>query len=144
MNNILMVYAYALESADGLKTHLLDSWSLLPEKCWITDLVKVFLYKPEHAESCGDVGPKFKVPVNRHHFMDFAAKSMSWLQEEVQPCNPKLIVTLGEEVAQALSGEIGAPPDNLLTRDISRIEALGNYPILFVQHPDACRRFVKW
>ena len=133
-----------LESADGLKEYLLDILSLSIDQCWVTDLVKVFLFKPEHAESIADVHPNFQVPVNRNQFKDLAEKSLSWLQDEVQLCNPKLIVTLGEEVAHVISGEQSASADDLLSREITRSSRLEGYPVLFLPHPDACRRSEKW
>ena len=133
-----------LESADGLKEYLLNSLSLSIDQCWVTDLVKVFLFKPEHAESIADVHPNFQVPVNRNQFKDLAEKSLSWLQDEVLLCNPKLIVTLGEEVAQVISGEKSASADDLLSREITRSSRFEGYPVLFLPHPDACRRFEKW
>lgn len=133
-----------LESADGLQKYLLNDLSRSLDQCWVTDLVKVFLYKPEHAESIADVHPDFQVPVNRNQFKELAVKSLQWLQNEVQLCNPKLIVTLGEEVAQVISGEKSASADDLLSRDISCSTALAEYPVLFLPHPDACRRFEKW
>jgi len=133
-----------LESADGLQKYFLNDLSRSLDQCWITDLVKVFLYKPEHAESIAEVHPDFQVPVNRHQFKDLAVKSLQWLHDEVQLCNPKLIVTLGEEVAQVISGEKSASADDLLSRDISRSAEMVGYPVLFLPHPDACRRFEKW
>lgn len=133
-----------LESADGLNKYLLNSLSLSIDKCWVTDLVKVFLYKPEHAESIADVHPEFQVPVNRNQFKELAEKSLRWLQDEVQLCKPNLIVTLGEEVAQVISGEKGAIADDLLSRDVSWSTKLGDCPVFFLPHPDACRRFEKW
>lgn len=43
-----------LESGKGIRTHLLEPLGLVADDCWITDLVKVFLYKPDHVDSCGD------------------------------------------------------------------------------------------
>lgn len=133
-----------LESADGLREYILGGLPLSLEQCWITDIVKVFLYKPEHAVSCGAVHPEFKVPVLRSRFRDLAQKSLSWLQEECKLCNPKLVVTLGEEVAQVVSGELSASADDLLTRGVTCSTVLGSYPTLFLPHPDACRRSEKW
>ena len=133
-----------LESADGLQKYLLASLSLSFEQCWITDIVKVFLYKPEHTASCGAVHPEFRVPELRSHFRNLARKSLSWLQGECRLCKPKLIVTLGAEVAQVVSGELSASADKLLSPDVTRSTALGSYPTLFLPHPDACRRSEKW
>lgn len=53
-------------------------------------------------------------------------------------------MTLGEEVAQIISGDFNAPADTLLVRNITYPLSLEGYPVLFLPHPDACRRFEKW
>jgi uracil-DNA glycosylase len=87
----------------GLRGFLLDPLEIAFEKCWITDLVKVFLYKPDHLDSCGDACPGVKVPQLRTEFMTLAKKSLAWLREECDLCKPKLVITLGQEVAQAVA-----------------------------------------
>lgn len=101
--------------------------------CWLTDLVKVFLYKKEHLESCKAAVPDFKVQVLRDKFWEMGNKSLNWLQEEIQLCQPKVIVTLGLEVAQVVSSKKSSKPDNL-----------NGIPTVYAPHPDACRRFKKW
>jgi len=133
-----------LPSADGLWEYLLSKLQLSPQECWITDAVKVFLYKPEHIESCNDVIPNLQVKANREDFMSLARKSLRWIQEECEICKPKLILTLGQEVAQVISGDRAASADDLLCRTISYPEALIGYPTLFLPHPEACRRSLKW
>jgi uracil-DNA glycosylase len=66
------------------------------------------------------------------------------MREECKLCRPKLIVTLGEEVAQVVSGEWNASADKLLHREIEGYPSLNDYPVLFLPHPDACRRSEKW
>jgi len=133
-----------LVSADGLHEYLLSRLGLSFEDCWVTDLVKVFLYKPGHVDSCGDVHPGFQVPELRSQFRALALKSLVWLQEECSLCKPKLVVTLGLEVAQVVSDELRASADNLLLRDVVHPAALGGWPTLYLPHPDACRRSQKW
>lgn len=133
-----------LESGDGLQEYLLSKLELKPQECWITDIVKVFLYKDEHVESCNDVCPEFQVTALRSQFKEIAKNSLSWLQDECKLCQPKLIVTLGEEVAQVISGKFNASADTLLVRNIIYPLSLEGYPALFLPHPDACRRFEKW
>ena len=133
-----------LESAHGLRHYLLDPLGLTPEECWITDLVKVFLYKPEHVDSIGDVLPDFPVPQLRRSFRLLGEKSLPWLQEECRLCKPKLVITLGEEVAQVVSGERNAKADDLLNRPVSSYEGTSQHPTLHLPHPDACRRSEKW
>jgi len=133
-----------LESGDGLRKYLLSEPPFTADQCWITDLVKVFLYKKDHELSCGDVVPEFKVPVLRSRFLEIAEDSIKWMREECELCKPKLILTLGEEVAQVISDNKNAKADDLLSREIAYTTKLGNYPVLYLPHPDACRRFEKW
>jgi hypothetical protein len=133
-----------LESADGLQKYLFANLPIFFEQCWMTDIVKVFLYKPTHQDSCGDVCPAFRVPVLRSRFRVLAQDSLPWLQEECRMCKPKLIVTLGQEVAQVVSGKMNASADELLSGDIVHPAAVDGYPTLFLPHPDACRRSEKW
>ena len=65
-----------LPSADGLQKYLLSKLQLESQNCWITDAVKVFLYKPEHVESCKDVLPDFRVTSNRNCFVYLARMSL--------------------------------------------------------------------
>jgi len=133
-----------LESGEGIRTYLLSEIGLEAEDCWITDLVKVFLYKPEHVDSCGAVLPAFHVHELRSRFMELGSKSLEWTMAECEICQPRLVITLGEEVAQTVSGEPRANADTLLNRPVCKPASIGGYPTLFVPHPAACRRSEKW
>ena len=133
-----------LTSGDGLREYLLNPLGLRLEDCWVTDLVKVFLYKPDHVDSCGDATPNFRVPQLRSEFLKLAAGSLKWLCTECELCRPKLVLTLGQEVAQAVTGEHSAKAEDLLKRPVSRLKLIGGWPTLFLPHPDACRRSAKW
>jgi uracil-DNA glycosylase len=134
----------SLTSADTLKKFILDPLGLTLGDCWVTDLVKVFLYKPGHADSLSEVKPEFTVPVLRNKFYDLGRKSLSWLREEIDLCQPQLVVTLGQEVAQVVHEKKSAPADDLLKDEIIHPEALNVYPTMHLPHPDACRRMEKW
>lgn len=133
-----------LKSADGLQKFLLSKIGRTPQQCWITDIVKVFLYKDSHIESCQDVYPAFQMTTLSSKFKKLAKKSLNWLQDECQICQPKLIVAPGEESAQVISDELTVSADILLERDIIYPSNLKDYPTLFHPHPDASRRFKKW
>ena len=133
-----------LESGHQIRQHLLAPLSLDLADCWVTDLVKVFLYKPEHLGSCQAVRPDFSPTVLRGDFAELAEKSLPWLRQECDLCQPKLVVTLGEEVAQAVSGEATAKADDLLRRPASKAKRIGGWTTLHLPHPDACRRSDKW
>ena len=133
-----------LESSQGLSKYFLDPLGVPPHKTWITDLVKVFLYKPDHVASCGAAHPRFRAHELRSQFLPLGIKSLTWLNREVALCKPRLIVTLGLEVAQVVSSELRARADDLLGRPLSHPDSLGGYPVLYLPHPDACRRWHKW
>ena len=132
-----------LESGAGLREFLLDPLSITLADCWVTDLVKVFLFKPEHADSCGDAVPGFKAPVLRPSFMKLGQKSLRWIQEECRLCNPGIIITLGEEVARVVTGSTTSA-DDLLTGERAQPAAFGGVTTFHCPHPDACRRSAKW
>ena len=134
-----------LTSAVGLNDYLFKNLQNVKfTTSWITDLVKVFLYKEEHVEACKDVNPNSKVLKTRNRFDEFAGKSVSWIREEYQLCQPKLIITLGEEVARVLSGDKTSSADKLLSQEIQHPKLLEESATLFLPHPDACRRSEKW
>lgn len=116
---------------------------LEPTDCWITDLVKVFLYKKEHFDSCKAVVPDFKVQVLRDRFWDLGNKSLKWIRDDIQLCKPKVIVTLGLEVAQVVSGKRSAKQNVILKSNVANPENLNGVPTVYAPHPDACRRFEK-
>ena len=133
-----------LESTVGLRKYLLDPLSLQPIDCWLTNLVKVFLYKKEHLESCGAVVPNFKVQVLRDYYWCLGKESLKWIQEKIQLCQPKIVVTLGIEVAQVVSGYKNAEADVILNSEVTHPENLNGVPTIYAPHPDSCRRFRKW
>lgn len=132
-----------LESGLGLMNFVLRPLNLTRQQAWITDLVKVFLYKPEHVDSCSDVFPGLAVKQTRSAFSTFAQSSLSWLERELDLCKPSVVLTLGEEVANAISGS-SRPADELLIPRPFRFDKLGKCSVFHLPHPDACRRSPKW
>ncbi len=65
--------------------------------CWITDLVKVFLFKEGRIrkyEALGYTGHK----ETRSMFYKIASKSKKYIDEEIELASPKIIFGLGTEV----------------------------------------------
>ena len=133
-----------LTSGDEIQKHLLDPLGINLEACWVTDLVKVFLYKTDHQRSCAAVKPGFKVNVMRNQFSELGTLSLDWIRQEVSLCRPKLIVTLGHEVAQVVSGRKSVSASTLLANEVQNPDSLDGIPTMFAPHPDACRRYEKW
>ncbi len=88
-----------IPSGKELNEVILDRLGIDRSDCWITDLVKVFLFKPGHVERYKDL-EKYDITENRSHFKKYAQKSLKWIYEEINICNPYLIILLGAEVTE--------------------------------------------
>jgi uracil-DNA glycosylase len=90
-------------SGKELNEVILHKIGVKREDCWITDLVKVFLFKPGHVKRYRKLG-KTDIEPNRHLFMEYARLSLPFLYEEMEICNPYSIILLGQEVVQVVFG----------------------------------------
>ena len=88
-----------IPSGKELNEVILEKIDVKRSDCWITDLVKVFLFKEGHIKRYKKLG-KTDLAENRTKFIQFAEKSLKWLETEIDICNPKIIVLLGAEVSQ--------------------------------------------
>lgn len=90
-----------VKSGQEIEEYFLKQLEISREDCWITDLVKVFLFKPGHIERYNKLGyTNFKA--NRHEFLQLAKHSMPYLNKEIELANPKVIIGLGAEVNAAI------------------------------------------
>ena len=129
-----------LVSGRTIREFFLDPLNLTVEKCWVTDLVKVFLYKETHQAAIKDAFPDFNVTVLRNRFLSLGSKSLPSILEEIELAKPKCIITLGHEVARIVM-ESSAAADSLLTPETKSYQGI---PMLNCPHPDICRRMDKW
>ena len=75
---------------------ILETLEIPREKCWLTTLVKVFLFDEDHVKKYKRLGKEIKA--NRSQYNEYANKSLQWLRDEIEIANPKAIVLLGPEV----------------------------------------------
>ncbi len=88
-----------IPSGKELNEVILDRLGIDRSDCWITDLVKVFLFKEGHVERYKKLG-KHDITENRSQFKKYAQKSLKWIYDEIDICNPSLIILLGAEVTE--------------------------------------------
>ncbi len=88
-----------IPSGQELNEVILKRIGIRREDCWITDLVKVFLFKEGHINRYKRLG-KCNLDQNRSHFDDYAKDSFCWLEKEIEICNPQIIILLGIEVSK--------------------------------------------
>jgi uracil-DNA glycosylase len=91
-----------IPSGYELAEHYLQPLGIPRELCWITDLVKVFLFKEGHVDRYRKLG--VKVAENRSQYAGYAQKSLPWLAEEVRLARPCAAILLGLEVVSILFG----------------------------------------
>lgn len=90
-----------IPSGRELNEVILNRLEIDRQDCWITDLVKVFLFKKGHVEKYRSLG-KSDIESNRNLFGRYANASLEWLNEEIEICNPYVIILLGVDVACAV------------------------------------------
>lgn len=91
-------------SARELEELFLEPLSLQRSTCWITDLVKIFLFKQGHIERYKKLNAVVPSGYLREDFFDLAKKSLLWLEKELEAAQPVFMITLGAEVAGVLRG----------------------------------------
>ena len=88
-----------IPSGKELNDVILKKIGIERNECWITDLVKVFLFKEGHIDRYKKI-IKTNLVENRSKFDEYARKSIKWLEKEIELANPKLIILLGIEVTK--------------------------------------------
>jgi uracil-DNA glycosylase len=110
------------DSAAELEEHYLKPLGVSREKCWVTDLVKVFLFKEGHRDKYTRLGAVRPAGYVREDFEKLGEKSIPWIARELKLSRPALVITLGREVAGIVTGTRGDAARNaLLSGKVRRI-----------------------
>lgn len=130
-------------SARELESYFLSPLGIERDTCWITDLVKVFLFKPGHARTYADLGAAVPQGYSRDRFSELGSRSLPWIERELAVAKPSLMITLGAEVAGVVRGVTGsAAQTRLLTPEVMELE-VGAQRVKAVHcaHPGILMRF---
>lgn len=122
--------------------NIYSHWDLNAEQCWITDLVRIFLFKEGHLTKYRRLGCSWPERETRSQFEFFAEQGIDLLSEELQLAKPKIVITLGSEVAGFLQHVKGQKQRNeLIGGDIKEF-AINNthFPVLHLAHPGIVMR----
>lgn len=131
-------------SRDSLDETYFPQLNIDPDKIWITDIVKVYLYPEKHIKNCKVISPHITF-VNTHDlFKNIATASMDWMKKEISVCNPKLIITLGEVAARTISGDSKTGIKTLLNGEVRPITFDKEYKIAHLGHPEIRRINKEW
>jgi uracil-DNA glycosylase len=94
-------------SAAELEMNYLSPLGVHRERCWVTDLVKVFLFKEGHRKKYQQLGGSVPAGYVREAFEDLGTRSLPWIEMELELAKPRLVITLGREVAGIVTGTKG-------------------------------------
>jgi uracil-DNA glycosylase len=112
--------------------------------CWVTDLVKVFLFKEGHIKKYNKLGNIINNE-NRTKFIEYAKKSIKWLNIEISIANPKIIITLGAEVTSIIFNISEDKAIKYLDGNCRNIKIKENeYNVVSLPHPGILMRNEKW
>lgn len=75
---------------------ILETLEIPRERCWLTTLVKVFLFDEDHVKKYRRLGKE--ISANKTQYNEYAQKSLTWIRDEIEIANPKAIILLGAEV----------------------------------------------
>lgn len=79
---------------------ILETIGVQREHCWLTSLVKVFLFDDDHVKKYHRLGKEIRE--NRSKYMEYANRSIQWIRQELEIANPQVIILLGAEVISSL------------------------------------------
>lgn len=135
------------DSARELEEHYLTPLGVDRKNCWVTDLVKVFLFKKGHAEKYMRLGaqPPAGYYEREELFEALGEKSIPWIVRELKLAKPKLVITLGREVAGIITATRGdAARNRLLSGDVKRLR-IGDVEVdaAHLPHPGIVMREAK-
>lgn len=131
-----------VNSGQELEEAYLAPLGLRRDQCWITDLVRVFLFKEGHIAKYRRLGCNWPPRETRSQFEVYAERGLGWLVEELEIAKPRVIITLGSEVAGLLQGVRGQKHRNELLGGDRKEMSVGakTYPVIHLAHPGIVMR----
>lgn len=130
----------SIPSGKELNEVILKQIGIARKECWITDLVKVFLFKKGHVNRYKKL-ENYNIEENRSKFEEYAKKSIIWLEREIEICQPSVIILLGLEVTKIFFGLSDKIAKEYLGGEIKTKEIRGiERKIICLPHPGILMR----
>ena len=131
-------------SRDSLDESYFTQLGIDTKKLWITDIVKVYLFPEKHIKNCKVISPTINFIDTHKLFSKIALASLEWMNKEIQVCNPKLIITLGEVAARTISGDRKTQTEILLNGEVRDLIMDKTYKVAHLGHPEIRRINKGW
>ena len=133
-------------SRESLNKNYFSQLNINPNELWITDLVKIYLFPEKHIKNCRQISPHIEF-VNTHKMFKKIAKAKSnidCIKREIELCNPRLIITLGEIPARVIVSDYKSNNKELLNGSIREVGFKKIYKIAHLAHPEIRRINKEW
>jgi len=136
--------ARQVEAGKELTDRYLRPLQLRRNQCWITNLVRVFLFKQGHLDKYRRLGYQVKFPERTKCFEALGGSdaNLVWFYEELQIAKPRVVITLGAEVAGILrDAKSSSARSKLLDGTLREFELGGKvFPCIHLAHPGITMR----
>jgi hypothetical protein len=114
-------------SGAQLEEALLLPLNLQRRQCWLTHLVHVYLFTRDQVEAYRRLGVIWPEQETRTAFEELAQQSLPWLADEMAVAKPRLVLTLGADVAGIVQGVTGqAAREALLDGTVRELSLAGH------------------
>lgn len=129
-------------SGAQLEEALLLPLDLQRRQCWLTHLVHVYLFTRDQIDAYRRLGAIWPERETRNCYEELARQSLGWLALELAVAKPRLVLTLGADVAgivQKVTGQ--AAREALLDGSVRRLRLTDQeYPVIHLAEPAAVIR----
>lgn len=115
---------------------VLDKLGIQIEDCWITSLIKVYLFSSKDVIKYNELG-SYKVAPDEFNFKEYGMKSLPWIQQEISLANPELLVLVGLETISLFYELSPTKAKHLIDGTLKEYKAgKKNLPVLCLQDPE--------
>lgn len=106
------------------------------EDCWLTSLIKIYLFSSKDVAKYNKLG-NFKVAPDEFNFREYGAKSIPWLQQEVNIANPQLLILIGLETISLFYDLSPTKAKHLIDGELKELKiGRKKLPVLCLQDPE--------
>jgi uracil-DNA glycosylase len=133
-----------IKTGSELNNYILRRIGLKMNGCWVTNLVKVFLFKKGHIDRLHQLGKK-DVEENKSKYADYAKRSITWLEKEIEIAQPYVVILLGADVAAPILG-ISEEQASVLINGMAYKHSIGKFDemnVICLPHPTSIIRRAK-
>jgi hypothetical protein len=134
-------YVREVDSGREIEELFLKPLNINRSQTWITDLVKVFLFKEGHAKKYERLGFKGNL-VARRQLIPLGRESVRFIKDEIKLCKPKVILGLGAEVNSVLLGKSIASATEVIASGVKQVYIVNRvgYDYYACPHPGILMR----